>query len=152
MLRILQATLTNWFKGPTRKPLVLRGARQVGKSTLVRQFAKDQKLRLHEVNLELHKHLRPAITSLSVAAFLNEVQLTCKNGAPLGDDSLLFIDEIQEIPEALTLLRYLYEEKPDLAVIAAGSLLEFALASEDRSFSMLVGRIEYAFLGPCSST
>jgi len=143
--RIAEKHLINWHSKSRRKPLILRGARQVGKSTLVRNFAKKQGLVLNEVNLEQHLYLDNAFKSLDVDTIVREL-----NGL-LGRDvqatgTILFLDEIQATPHAIQALRYFYEEKPDIPVISAGSLLEFALA--DHHFSMPVGRIEYYHLGP----
>jgi predicted AAA+ superfamily ATPase len=139
-----------WYQEPNRKPLILRGARQVGKSTLVRDFAKSEGLILHEVNLERYQYLKNIFVSFKVDDFLKEVQLICSNGKVNLPNSILFIDEIQAIPEALQFLRYLYEDYPELPVISAGSLLEFALQDESNAISMPVGRINYLFLGPCT--
>jgi len=125
---------------------VIRGARQVGKATLVRNFAEQQGLKLYELNLERHRELDRAFKRSRTDEVLRELAFACGAGSITTDDSLLFLDEIQAIPSALPFLRYLYEDIPDLAVIAAGSLLEFTLARHE--FSMPVGRIEYLFLGP----
>jgi len=130
---------------PQRKPLIIRGARQVGKSTLVRQFAQAKGLALYELNLEKHIALEPVFRSLNIQAILRELE-GLFGKAINKDDSLLFLDEIQAVPSALPALRYFYEEYPRLPVIAAGSLLEFLL--KEHSFSMPVGRIEYLHLGP----
>lgn len=146
MLRSQERELTAWIASPRRKPLVLRGARQVGKSTIVRRFAARSGLTLHEVNLERQPHLRAAFASMDVHRILAEVELVARKGPVTDAGGLLFLDEIQAIPAAISALRYLYEELPELPVIAAGSLLEFAL--ENTRFSMPVGRIAYLFMGP----
>ena len=150
MIRDSEKWLTSWYIDGARKPLVLRGARQVGKSTLVRNFAESKGLILHEINLERQLQLRSLIQNFRVDSFINEVQLLCKKGSLNSPHSLLFIDEIQAIPEALGFLRYLQEDKPQLPVVCAGSLLEFALQDKDVAFSMPVGRVFYHFLGPCT--
>lgn len=143
--RIAEAYLTRWYQKKHRKPLVLRGARQVGKSTLVRQFAWKQKLRLHEINLERHLDLHDLFKTLDITTIIRELESII--GSPIRQpDSLLFLDEIQATPYALQALRYFYEDTPQIPVIAAGSLLEFTLS--DHSFPMPVGRIEYYHLGP----
>ena len=137
--------LNNWYRKNHRKPLVLRGARQVGKSTLVRHFAKKNGLVLNEVNLEQNLYLNNLFKTLDMDSIIRELDaLAGRNIQDPG--SLLFLDEIQATPHAVQALRYFYEEKPELPVISAGSLLEFALA--DHHFSMPVGRIEYYHLGP----
>lgn len=137
--------LETWYRRSGRKPLVIRGARQVGKSTLVRRFAEDHGLILNEINLERHLYLDKIFKSLDMDIIIKELSaLTGRN--ILFPDSILFLDEIQATPHAIQALRYFYEDKPDLPVLCAGSLLEFALS--DHHFSMPVGRIEYYHLGP----
>ncbi|MBW2734775.1 MAG: ATP-binding protein [Deltaproteobacteria bacterium] len=148
MLRSQEQYLTEWMAKSPRKPLVIRGARQVGKSTLVRRFAERSGLTLHEVNLERQPHLRAAFESMDVHRILTEVEFIARKGPITGCNGLLFLDEIQAIPAALSALRYFYEDAPALPVVAAGSLLEFALA--DTRYSMPVGRIRYLFMGPMS--
>ncbi len=138
--------LDRWLTKPSRKPLVVRGARQVGKSTLVRRFAAAQGLILHEINFERARGLDAAFASNDIPRILTELQLVCRKGAIDAPRSLLFLDEIQAVPQALPALRYFLEQRPSLPVIAAGSLLEFVLAAHD--FSMPVGRVEYLFMGP----
>ena len=136
--------LDRWFARKRRKPLVLRGARQVGKSTLVRLFAERRKVVLVEVNLEIHRDLDPVFASLDIEDILLNLQSV--TGTRIDEHCILFLDEIQATPHALAALRYFYETRPDIPVIAAGSLMEFTLA--DHNFSMPVGRIEYLHLGP----
>lgn len=147
MKRTAENLLQNWHNNPRRKPLVIRGARQVGKSTLVRQFAQTNQLMLAEINLERNLSLDAIFATLDVQRILREIEgLT---GRPVDQpQTLLFLDEIQATPHALQALRYLYEERPELPVVAAGSLLEFTLA--EHAFSMPVGRIEYLHLDPMS--
>ncbi|MBX3745557.1 MAG: ATP-binding protein [Verrucomicrobiae bacterium] len=140
--------LERWIAKPHRKPLVIRGARQVGKSTLVRQFAGRKKRRLFEVNLERHPSLARVIDSLDPRSVLREIEFLADRGEVNARDSLVFLDEVQAVPKALQCLRYFLEELPDLPVVAAGSLLEFTLA--EHSFPMPVGRVEYFHLGPVS--
>lgn len=117
----------------------------MGKSTLVRNFAKDNHLNLVEVNLEKHLELDDIFKTLDIQNIIREIEgLTGTN--VLTSNSLLFLDEIQATPRALQALRYFYEETPQLPVVAAGSLLEFVLSKHN--FSMPVGRIEYLHLGP----
>jgi predicted AAA+ superfamily ATPase len=150
--RTAEIYLSGWFVGKNRKPLIIRGARQVGKSTLVRRFADQQKLNLIEINLEKRK-----LNSISSGNKQNGVQgeidldrlileIQAHFDAELDAQTLIFFDEIQAQPELLSVLRYFYEERPDLPIIAAGSLLEFVL--ENHAFAMPVGRIEYFYLGP----
>jgi len=145
ILRTSTKYLYSWLKSQDRKPLIVRGARQVGKSTLVRQFAKIHNLKLHEVNLEEHKlNLLSVFKSLNTELILKEIILICNQGK-LEERSLIFIDEIQSIPEAITALRYFYEKNPEVPIIAAGSLLDFVLDREQ--ISIPVGRASYYYLG-----
>ncbi len=136
-----------WHNSRRRKPLILRGARQVGKSTLVEMFARNEGLRLVTINCEKQRQLDPIFAGLDLPRILLELEAVGNQGA-IGPDMLLFLDEIQATPHALQALRYFYEERPDIAVVSAGSLLEFALSKH--SFSMPVGRIQYLHFGPMS--
>lgn len=139
--------LNSWLKKDNKKPLVLRGARQVGKSTLVKLFAKNNNLLLNEINLERNLLLDEIFKTCNIQTICRELEaITGSDVKKKG--SLLFLDEIQSTPHALMSLRYFYEELPELPVIAAGSLLEFILA--EHSFSMPVGRITYYHLHPIS--
>lgn len=138
--------LKKWLISSNRKPLILRGARQVGKSTLVSLFAEQESLDLLEVNLEIEKLRSVSKDHFELQSLLDEIQLKKKN--KITENTLIFFDEIQESPKLLKLLRYFYEQRPDLKVIAAGSLLEVALHSDN--FSFPVGRVEFYHLGPMS--
>ncbi|MBE9509823.1 MAG: AAA family ATPase [Bacteroidetes bacterium] len=135
--------LLEWKDSKHRKPLLLRGARQVGKTTLVRQFAKEF-VNYIELTLEKEADRQLFEKTDEIRELLSSIYLL-KQVLPGNSPTLLFIDEIQESPKAIQLLRYFYEEKPDLFVIAAGSLLEFALKQVP---SFPVGRIEYLTLHP----
>ncbi len=151
MNRKITQNLAQWYASSHRKPLIIRGARQVGKSTLVRLFAQELGLTLHEINLEGNPKLETIFADRDPKKIFRELEFLIGKG-PIRPErpekALLFIDEIQAIPEAILALRYLQEELPDLAIVAAGSLLEFVLA--EHNFSMPVGRIEYLFLEPMS--
>ncbi len=147
MKRTAEDSLREWYRGRKRHPLVIRGARQVGKSTLVRDFATDEGIALNELNLYRHLDLTPAFRSLDPRRICREISDTLSRDVT-QPGQILFLDEIQAIPEAIDALRYLYEEMPELPVVSAGSLLEFALAKH--GFSMPVGRVQYMFLGPVS--
>ena len=137
--------LEAWAARRPHKPIVIRGARQVGKSTLVREFARAAGLTLVAVDFERNPELREAFTGRDPARILALLKLLTGKTAAAGTH-LLFLDEIQAAPEALAALRYFHEEMPELHVLAAGSLLEFALAQT--RFPMPVGRVEYMHLGP----
>jgi hypothetical protein len=133
-----------WENAVVRKPLVLRGARQVGKTTAVEIFSKEYDQFIH---LNLEKPEETAIFSRGLSApDLFQAILLQKNLPCIDGRTLLFLDEIQNSPEAVRMLRYFHEDLPDLHVIAAGSLLEILLAQE--AIGMPVGRVQYLFLYP----
>lgn len=144
MKRKALSDLKKWHQKQDRHPLVLRGARQVGKSTLVRNFAKENNLDLIEFNFEKIKFKTVSDSSFKIQALIQEIEDISNQKISLN--SLIFFDEIQESPELLKKIRYFYEEAKHIAVICAGSLLEFALDEED--FSFPVGRIQLYHLGP----
>ena len=119
----------------------------MGKSTSVRFLAKHAKRHLVEIDLEKSPQLDAVFASFDVPNILDALQ-SLPRGSRLQPDSILFLDEIHATPHAIPALRYLHEERPDLPVVAAGSLLEFALA--EHAFSMPVGRIKFLNLGPMS--
>lgn len=141
--------LKSWLENPTRKPLIVRGARQVGKSTLVRLFARENGLVLTEVDLEVHTALEAAFKSKDPNKIVNEIE-ALPEAIPLGEKSLLFLDELQAQPDAIPALRYFHEQMNALPVVSAGSLLEFVLSDHD--FSMPVGRVQYLHMGPMTFT
>jgi len=146
MKRFLMKDLLKWKEAP-RKPLVIRGARQVGKSYLVREFGKNYFEKYIEINFEKHKHLSNIFSSNDINAIIQSLEFEFDMSIEPGK-ILLFFDEIQAFPLLLPKLRYFYEEYPDLHIITAGSLLDFLL--EEHEFSMPVGRIEYMYMGPMS--
>ena len=137
--------LKEWSLKSSRKPLILRGARQVGKTTLINQFSKEFDQYIY---LNLEEQLDKAIfenqdgfdSLLSAIFFIKDKEKTNKR-------ILIFIDEIQNSTEAVKYLRYFYEKAPEIFVIAAGSLLESLI---DKKISFPVGRVEYAVLHPFS--
>ena len=135
-----------WLEKPDRKPLVLRGARQVGKTTVVRELGKQCKQFIY-LNLELEEDRKPFEQFTNVPILLQTVFLLKNKLLSEKENTLLFIDEIQEHPPALNILRYLYEQEPALPVIAAGSTLETAF---DKNIHFPVGRVEYKILRPAS--
>lgn len=145
MKRIEETYLLEWYKNPYRKPLIIRGARQVGKSTLVRMFCQKNNLQLIELNFEQDQTLQTLFASNDPFKIMQSLEIL-QNVKIDTEKSVLFLDEIQANPAAILSLRYFFENFPQLAVIAAGSLLEFAL--EQYELSIPVGRIEYFFMGP----
>lgn len=144
--RNIDDKLLEWKESPRRKPLLIRGARQVGKSTAVRHLGKGFKYFV-EVNLESQPSIRQLFTKdIDVHRTCEAISATL--GIPVvAGKTLLFIDEIQVCQEAIMSLRYFKEDYPELHVIAAGSLLEFTL-EELPSFG--VGRIRSIYMYPFS--
>lgn len=139
--------LKTWLTEFGRKPLVIRGARQVGKTWLVRQLAIETSKTLIELNFEKQPSDFSFFESNDPKKIL--LHLSGKQKQPIDiANSILFLDEIQAAPEILAKLRWFAEDLPELPVVAAGSLLEFVLANH--TFSMPVGRISYLHLEPLS--
>lgn len=137
--------LNNWLQQKNRKPLIIRGARQVGKSTLVELFAAQIQRPLCTVNMERYTELDVVFSSKDPEQIIQQIEFLPRVES-ITKDTIVFLDEIQAIPEAIAALRYFYEDMPDVAVVSAGSLLEFVLA--DHTFSMPVGRVQYLHMGP----
>jgi predicted AAA+ superfamily ATPase len=144
--REIDRVLAHWAAGDERKPLVLRGARQTGKSSSVRQLGRSFELFL-ELNLERYEDLALVRSCRSPADLLKALAAR-DNVAVFPERTLLFLDEIQESPEAIQWLRFFREDYPRLSVVAAGSLLEVRL--QERGFSFPVGRVTFRTLRPLS--
>lgn len=144
MYRSIAESLITWKTSDRRKSLLLRGARQVGKTWTVREFSKNFE-QFCEINFEEDSRIS-SIFSLSLEPNAIVEKLSAYTGVSIiAGKTLLFFDEIQSCPDALRSLRFFYEKLPDLHVVAAGSLLEFALA-EMPSFG--VGRVQSLFMYP----
>jgi predicted AAA+ superfamily ATPase len=139
--------LQEWLISDNRKPLVIRGARQVGKTWLVRYFAKSVGKKLIEVNLEKYPKLASVFSSNEPQAIIQRLRSAFETSIN-PSECILFIDEIQEFPDLFSKLRWFAEDMPELPVIAAGSLLEFVLGKHE--MSMPVGRVSYMYLEPLS--
>lgn len=146
--RHLSAFLFEWKMKSGRKPLILRGARQVGKTTLVKSFSSSYTQNI-SLNLELEDHKRFFRDFKHVNLLIDALFISFNIRIAQKADTLIFIDEIQESPEAIAMLRYFHEMEPDIHVIAAGSLLEHVL-HKVKSFP--VGRVQMLHLYPLSFT
>ena len=145
--RLALKALRQWAEKEGRKPLVLRGARQVGKTTLVKIFAEELDV---FINLNLEEKVNADLFTMDVSFEDLLAGIYVKAGIKMENQrTLIFIDEIQNVPDAVKVLRYFYEKRPDLYVIAAGSLLESLVGNH---ISFPVGRIEYMALHPCTFT
>jgi len=145
MHRLALEYLKEWTTRSSRKPLVVRGARQVGKSYLARMLAAEVFENLLEINLETDVDAPSLFESKEPSRIVDLLEARYGTVVTPGR-TLLFLDEVQAAPELFSCLRYFLEKMPQLHVVAAGSLLDFAL--DDHRFSMPVGRIEYLHLGP----
>lgn len=142
--RNIDVELLEWKDNPMRKPLLLRGARQVGKSSAVRHFGKEFQF-FAEVNFERHKTVKTFFQG-DIDIHLIVQKIAIYINVPIEEGkTLLFLDEIQECPEAIMALRFFKEDYPGLHVIAAGSLLEFTL---QKLPTFGVGRIHTLFMYP----
>lgn len=144
--RLITTELQKWSENPKRKPLVLRGARQVGKTTVIHQFAKNFGQYIY-LNLEVQTDRKPFETIDDIQLLVQALFLSRNMKYSERGNTLLFIDEIQEVPGAFNMLRYFYEEFPEIRLIAAGSLLETIF---NRGLSFPVGRVEFLVIRPVS--
>lgn len=147
MKRFIEAALRLWKTEPLRMPLLIRGARQVGKSFTVEKFGKENFEQTVTVNFEFKPILKDCFRDLDPKKIIREIELALKVQIRPGT-TLLFLDEVQFCPEAIASLRYFKELMGDLHVIAAGSLLEFALVDKEISFP--VGRVQSLYMRPLS--
>lgn len=137
--------LEEWKNADRHKPLILRGARQVGKTTIVNEFGSQFENYLY-FNMERNENVRLFEMDISIDDLVTMLFASLGKVKNEGK-TLIFIDEIQNSPKTIALLRYFYEQRPDLYVIAAGSLLENLI---DVKVSFPVGRVQYLALRPCS--
>jgi len=145
--RDIDKLLVSWKHSVRRLPLLVRGARQVGKSFSILEFGRKEFENLVIVNFEQNPEYKTVFTTLNPNDIIENLSLLTKTDIVPGK-TLLFLDEIQECPRAITVLKYFYEQKPALHVIGAGSLLEFALYQEN--FRMPVGKVQYIYMKPFS--
>ncbi len=144
MERLVYTELLQWIKRSRRKPLLLRGARQVGKTWLIDQLAKQEFENYIKIDFEEKPQLKLLFQGdLNPQKICSELEI--RTGTNIIDgETLLFFDEIQACPKAIMALRYFYEQRPDIHIVAAGSLLEFHFS--DLSFP--VGRIQSLEIHP----
>jgi uncharacterized protein len=144
MERSISVYLENWAKGAYRKPLIISGARQIGKSWSVANLGSTT-FEGNYVVINFEKS--PALCQLferdlSPKRIIQELEISI--GKDIDKNTLLFFDEIQQCPKAIMALRYIYEEMPEIAIVAAGSLLEFQL----QKISFPVGRVQHVEMYP----
>lgn len=145
MERHILQNFVRWKDNSHRKPLIVRGARQVGKTYAISEFGRRYYSHVLSFDFEKNRSLRKIFEGdLTVENLLTQLEVAAKE--KILPNTLLFFDEIQLCPPALMALRYFYEERPELHVIAAGSLLEF----EMEKISFPVGRVEFEWMYPLS--
>ncbi|GAB5411673.1 MAG: ATP-binding protein [Chlamydiales bacterium] len=147
MQRLIEKTLLEWKESKSRLPLLMRGARQVGKTYVVEKFGKEAFSSFVSVNFEAEPQAIACFDSLDPEEILMKLQTVTGQEIRPGK-TLLFLDEIQSCPKAILALRYFKEKLPALHIIGAGSLLEFALING--KFSFPVGRVQFCYLKPLS--
>lgn len=145
--RTLEQALLQWRTQSSRKPLLLRGARQVGKSFLIETFGANYFDHVVSINFELSPEFKNCFLSLKPQEICNAIKVLQEKPIIPGK-TLLFLDEIQDCPQAIQALRYFKELMPELHVIGAGSLLELILRHAD--YRMPVGRVSSLYLYPLS--
>ena len=147
MKRDIEADLLAWKTQTTRSPLLVRGARQVGKTYVIETFGQNHFDHFVSINFDQHPQYAQCFEALDPLKIVSAIEILSGKSISPGK-TLLFLDEIQECPRAIMALRYFKEQMPDLHVVAAGSLLEFVL--NDENFRMPVGRVQFLYLKPMS--
>jgi uncharacterized protein len=149
MIRFELDKLGAWKRSPTRKPLIIRGARQVGKTWLMKEFARQEYSQSAYVNFESNSQLKSLFTGdFDVSRILQGIEIS--TGLKVeANNTLIIFDEIQEASGALTSLKYFQENAPEYHIICAGSLLGVALNNHT---SFPVGKVEFLDLHPLNFT
>jgi len=138
--------LIQWKNDPNKKPLIIRGARQVGKTWLMKEFGKTQYKKTIYINFELEDLMREHFSKdLNTKRIIEGLELEYSKIDP--QNTLIILDEIQECPKALTALKYFYENNPEYQIVAAGSLLGVAIHEQ---VSFPVGKVDFIDLYPLS--
>lgn len=147
MKRTIDFELIKWKNMPDRLPLIIRGARQVGKSYAIEKLGREHFKSLVIINFEYQPEFISCFESLDPTKIISKLEIFTNSNIKSGE-TLLFLDEIQQCPQAILALRYFKEKMPQLHVIAAGSLLEFVI--HDTKFSFPVGRVQFMHMHPLS--
>ena len=147
MYRIAMQQLINWKNKKNRKPLIIRGARQVGKTWLMKEFGKENYSKVVYINFDNNERMKNLFDgSLEIERIVTGIELYAGHKIDV-DNTLLIFDEIQEVPKALTSLKYFNEDAPHYQIVCAGSLLDVALHN---GTSFPVGKVEFMDLYPLS--
>ncbi len=146
MKRNAMSELTRWKESKLRKPLIIRGARQVGKTWLMKEFGRNKFSDVAYINFENNERMaRLFQNDYDISRILLGLQI--ETGMKINKNTLLIFDEIQEVPMALTALKYFFENAPEYYILAAGSALGIAL---HEGFSFPVGKVDFLDLHPLS--
>lgn len=146
MERTILAQLEDWKSAPRRKPLLLQGARQVGKTWILQEFARCDFTDSVYINFLENREIRSVFQkTIETQSVIQALEL--RYGKEIGPSTLLIFDEIQECSDALTALKFFCENRPDIPLVAAGSLLGAALHAQA---SFPVGKVDHLFMYPMS--
>ena len=145
MQRHILAKLQTWYEKSTRKPLVIQGARQVGKTWLMKHFGEQHFAKVAYINFDNNERMKVLFEGdFDVHRLLLGLQI--ESGVDIEpENTLLIFDEIQEVPKALSSLKYFYENMPQMSILSAGSLLGIAI---HQGLSFPVGKVEFLALYP----
>ena len=147
MLRSIYKELINWKKSPNRKPLILQGARQVGKTWLMKEFGKNEFQTVIYLNFESSERLKSLFSlDFDIKRIISIIEIEA-NQKIVAEKTLLIFDEIQEEEKGLTALKYFYENTPEYYIVAAGSLLGVSL---QKNTSFPVGKVDFMRMYPMS--
>ena len=147
MKRDLYKSLVSWKNAPNRKPLILQGARQVGKTWLMKEFGKNEFEHVVYLNFEGSERLKSLfVPDFDVKRILSIIEIEV-NHKIQRDKTLLIFDEIQEAEKGLTALKYFCEQSPEHYIVAAGSLLGVSL---QKNTSFPVGKVDFLRMYPIS--
>lgn len=145
MERFAMEKLIKWKNSKYRKPMIIRGARQVGKTWLMKEFGKQEFDKVAYINFDQNTRMKGVFEGdLNIERLI--LALSAETGVSINaNDTLIIFDEVQEVPRALTSLKYFNENAPEYAIVAAGSLLGVAL---HQGTSFPVGKVDFLDLYP----
>ncbi|MBU8902758.1 MAG: AAA family ATPase, partial [Victivallales bacterium] len=149
MKRCAMQMLEKWKDNPTRKPLIIRGARQVGKTWLMKEFGKSFFSNVAYINFDNNQRMQQVFQEgYDIEHLITALQI--ESGVLISAaDTLIIFDEVQDVPQALASLKYFHENAPEYAIISAGSLLGVAM---HKGTSFPVGKVDFLDLYPMSFT
>ena len=147
MFREIEKDLIHWKDHVNRKPLLIRGARQVGKSYIVEKFGREHFKQLVVINFELEPRLIACFENIQPSKIIRSLEALTQQDITAGE-TLIFLDEIQQCPQAILALRYFKEKMPKLHIIGAGSFLELVINGDQ--YREPVGRVQSLYMKPCS--